>query len=95
MVIIIAESMPDRIRGILKRWFIEPKPNVFVSHINEKVKKKVLEYINDQAQDLKYLLIYTSPKNCQHFKIENHGSETYTPITLSGLDLIGKKTQVI
>ena len=91
MVVIIAESMPDKIRGVLKRWFIEPKPNVFVAHINEKVKIKVLDYIHRQAEGLKYMLIYTTSKNCQHFKIENHGAENYLPICLSGLDLIGKK----
>lgn len=93
MVIIIAESFPDKVRGVLKRWFIEPKPNVFVAHLNEKVKRKVIDYINRQSNGLKYLLIYTESKNCQHFTIENHGAELYTPICLSGLNLIGKNTQ--
>ena len=28
MTVIIANDTPDAIRGMLKRWFIEPRPNV-------------------------------------------------------------------
>ena len=34
MTVIVANDTPDAIRGILKRWFIEPRPNVFVGTIN-------------------------------------------------------------
>jgi len=34
MTVIVANDTPDAIRGILKRWFVEPRPNVFVGTIN-------------------------------------------------------------
>ena len=30
MTVIVANDTPDAIRGLLKRWFVEPRPNVFV-----------------------------------------------------------------
>ena len=34
MTVIIANDTPPAIRGLLKRWFIEPRPNVFVGSVN-------------------------------------------------------------
>ena len=33
MLVVIAENLPDAVRGKMKLWFIEPKPNVFVSSV--------------------------------------------------------------
>ncbi|RKX40244.1 MAG: type I-E CRISPR-associated endoribonuclease Cas2, partial [Verrucomicrobia bacterium] len=39
MTVIICNNTPDCIRGHLKRWFIEPKPNVFVGTVNVKTRE--------------------------------------------------------
>ncbi len=91
MVIIIAESFPDHVRGMLKRWFVEPKPNVFVGSVNEKVREKLLNYIKRNTVGLKYLLIYSDSSNCQGFVIENNDPSIFLGITISGLNLIAKK----
>ncbi len=36
MTVIVANDTPDAIRGMLKRWFIAPRPNVFVGTINRR-----------------------------------------------------------
>ena len=45
MTVIVAENTPDKVRGLLKRWFIEPRPNVFVGSVNRRIREKVLQYI--------------------------------------------------
>ena len=40
MVVVVADQIPDAVRGKMKLWFIELKPNVFVSGINDHVAKK-------------------------------------------------------
>ena len=47
MIVVIANSLPDRIRGRMKLWFIEPKPNVFVSGVTDHVADKVVSYLLD------------------------------------------------
>ena len=69
MTVIIAQDSPDAIRGILKRWFIEPKPQVFVDTINRSVRSQVIDYIRQNAQGIRLLIIH-SASNAQGFIIE-------------------------
>lgn len=87
MTVIIAQDSPDAIRGILKRWFIEPKPQVFVGSVNRSVREHVLNYIRKNAKNIRLLVIYSSP-NCQGFSIEQINDPDYSGIKLDGLHLI-------
>lgn len=87
MTVIIAQDTPDAIRGILKRWFIEPKPNVFVGTMNRSVREKVLTYVRSQAMGVRMLVIHSSP-NCQGFEIEQINDPDYNGILMDGLWLV-------
>ncbi len=87
MTVIIAQDTPDAIRGILKRWFIEPKPNVFVGTMNTAVRKNVLTFIRTQAANVRMLMIHSSP-NCQGFEIEHINEPDYTETNIDGLWLV-------
>ncbi len=87
MTVIIAQDSPDSIRGILKRWFIEPKPQVFVGSVNRGVREHVLDYLRKNAQHIRMLVIY-SASNCQGFSIEQINDPDYAGATLDGLHLI-------
>ena len=89
MTVLIANDTPPAIRGMLRRWFIEPKPNVFVGSVNRRTRDKVLNYAKRNAADLS-LLILTSEPNCQGFKIERWGTPDRRDIRLSGLWLIAE-----
>jgi CRISPR-associated protein Cas2 len=89
MTVLIAQDTPPAIRGILKRWFVEPKPDVFVGTVNRRTRDKVLEYVKRNAQDLS-LLILTSEPNCQGFKIERWGQPDRRDTELCGLWLIAE-----
>ena len=87
MTVIIAQDSPDAIRGILKRWFIEPKPNVFVGSVNKGVRESVINYIRRNACGIRMLIIYSSP-NCQGFSIEQINDPDYSGMFRDGLHLI-------
>ena len=59
MTVIIANDTPDAIRGMLKRWFIEPRPNVFVGTVNRRTRDKTLAYIRRNGADAGFLVIYS------------------------------------
>jgi CRISPR-associated protein Cas2 len=90
MTVIIAHDTPPAIRGILKRWFIEPQPNVFVGTLNRRTRDKTLDYIKRNAADIA-LLIISSENNCQGFKIDIHGDVRRRDAQLSGLWLVAEK----
>ena len=45
MTVIVANDTPPAIRGMLKRWFVEPKPNVFVGTVNRRTRDKILDEV--------------------------------------------------
>ena len=84
MTVIIAQDTPDAIRGMLKRWFVEPRPNVFVGTLNRRTHEKTLEYIVRNARGIGMLIVSSYP-NCQGFKIEGVGATDRKGVEISGL----------
>lgn len=89
MTVIIANNTPPAIRGLLKRWFIEPKPNVFVGTVNRRTRDKTLEYIRRNAPRLGLLVIATDGSS-QGFYVQRFGDTVRKPVRLSGLQLIAE-----
>lgn len=89
MTVLIANNVSPAIRGLLKRWFIEPRPNVYVGTVNARTRKKTLEYIRRNAVDLGLLIIYDD-ESAQGFSIETSGEPDRRPIRVSGLQLIAE-----
>jgi CRISPR-associated protein Cas2 len=90
MTVIVANDTPPAIRGMLKRWFIEPKPNVFVGTVNQRTREKTLEYVLRNAPCLG-LLVIASDRNSQGFSISTFGETTRQVVQASGHYLIAEK----
>ncbi len=90
MTVIVANDTPPAIRGMLKRWFVEPKPNVFVGTVNRRTRDKTLEYIRRNAPRLG-LLVIGSENNSQGFSIRTYGRTKREVVEHSGLFLIAEK----
>jgi len=90
MIVIIAENIPESVRGMLKRWFIEPCPNVFVGTLNRRIHEKTIEFIKRNATHIGLLIISSYP-NCQGYKIENTGLTNRKGVEISGLWMIAEK----
>ena len=90
MTVIVANDTPPAIRGMLKRWFIEPKPNVFVGTVNRRTREKTLEYIRRNAPNLG-LLVIASDNSSQGFFVRVYGQTDRRVTRESGLYLIAEK----
>jgi CRISPR-associated protein Cas2 len=89
MTVIVANDTPPAIRGLLKRWFIEPRPNVFVGSVNARTREKTLEYIRRNAPGLG-MLVVGSDRSAQGFSIECYGETPRRPVLLSGLQVMAE-----
>lgn len=89
MTVIVANDTPPPIRGLLKRWFVEPRPNIFVGSVNPRTRAKTLEYIRRNAPGLGMLVIGTE-RSSQGFSIECFGDTPRIPVRLSGLQLLAE-----
>lgn len=93
VTIFICNDVPPAIRGHLKRWFIEPKPQVFVGTLNVRTFRKVRDFILRNAPKDFGVLVITSAPNCQGYEIERigpHGNSGRKPVELSGIPLIAE-----
>ncbi len=90
MTVLICNNTPDAIRGMLKRWFVEPKPNVFVGSVNKRTREKTIEYIRRNAPELGMLII-ADAKNSQGFFVKHFGKTNRKDINISGHFLIAEK----
>jgi CRISPR-associated protein Cas2 len=90
MTVIIARDTPDAVRGMLKRWFIEPRANIFVGTINRRTREKTIAYLRAYAKDWSALLIHSDPGS-QGFAIEHFGQPDRIGIERSGLQLIAEQ----
>ena len=89
MTVIVANDVPPAIRGLLKRWFVEPRPNVFVGSVNRRTREKTLEYILRNAAGLG-LLVIASDNSSQGFSVQSFGETNRKEVILSGLNLIAE-----
>lgn len=93
MTVLICNDVPPAIRGHLKRWFVEPKPNVFIGTLNIRNHRKVMDYILRNAPKDFGVLSLTSAPNCQGYTIERIGPEGKVgrrEVNLSGIPLIAE-----
>ena len=88
MTVLIVENTPDKVRGLLKRWFIEPKPNVFVGTINKRTREKILQYVLKYSPpDLAILAVFDDA-NSQGFSIRRFHDTSRIECNITGHYLI-------
>jgi CRISPR-associated protein Cas2 len=88
MVVVIAEHLPPAIRGRIKLWFIEPKPGVFISGLNDSLAEKVVNYLFDKSRISSGILIFQSIPRAPWYKIRRRGLTTRQIVNISDLELI-------
>lgn len=88
MVVVIAENLPPAVRGRIKCWFVEPKPNTFVSGINDALGEKVVNYLLDASPQNSGIMIFQSIPQPPWYKIRSRGITHRRILEISGLQLI-------
>ncbi len=88
MLVVLANDLPPAVRGRMKLWFIEPRPNVFVSGIKDSVASTVVDYLYRHCPPESGLLVFRSLPSPPGYKIITTGIPRKPVTTLSGLQLI-------
>ena len=78
MIVLVANSLPPAVRGKLKLWFEEPRPNVFVSGITDALADNVVDMLMERSPPASGLLIFKSIRQAPHFRIyARHADEAF------------------
>ncbi|MFP3042867.1 type I-E CRISPR-associated endoribonuclease Cas2e [Treponema primitia] len=91
MLVVIANDLPPAVRGRMKLWFIEPRPNIFVSGIKDSVADTVVTYLNKSCPPESGLLIFQRINRSPGYKIWGIGDHTKQITDIDGLQLIIEK----
>ena len=78
----------------MRRWFVEPKPNVFVGSVNARTREKTLDYVRRNAPGLAMLVIFDEA-NSQGFTVLNYGATDRRLVRKCGLELILENPEAI
>lgn len=93
MTVLVCNDVPPAVRGHLKRWFIEPRPNVFVGTLSARIQTNVMDFIlRNATPDFGVLAIHSAP-NCQGYTVQRIGPEGKTgrkDVVISGIPLIAE-----
>lgn len=88
MMVVVANNLPDAVRGRLKCWFIEPKPNVFVSGLKDTLFKKLVDYLFESCGEESGLVIFCAQSAAPGYRIYEKGKPDRKLVEVSGLQLI-------
>ncbi|MFI0547187.1 MAG: type I-E CRISPR-associated endoribonuclease Cas2e [Brachymonas sp.] len=88
MLVVIANELPPAVRGRMKLWFIEPRPNVFVSGIKDSVAQTVIDYLYKHCPPEAGLLLFVSSNRAPGFQMRSIGPPRKPMMDISGLQLV-------
>lgn len=91
MIVVVANHIPDAVRGKMKLWFSEPRPNVFVSGVRNALADKVIELMMKYCPPSSGLLIFKSENQPPFYRIYAKGLPAKNLAALSGLQLLVDK----
>lgn len=88
MLVVLANDLPPAVRGRMKLWFIEPRPNVFLSGVKDSVADTVIDYLYKHCPPESGLLMVQSISHPPGFVMRCIGPPRKPTIDISGLQLI-------
>ncbi|WP_299139114.1 type I-E CRISPR-associated endoribonuclease Cas2e [uncultured Vibrio sp.] len=91
MLVVVANDLPPAVRGRMKLWFVEAKPNVFVSGLKDSVASKVVDYLFQHCNSKSGLTIFKSLNKPPGYEIRTLGETNKSLIDISGLTLVVEK----
>ena len=87
----VANDLPPAVRGRMKLWFVEARPNIFVSGIKDSVANKVTDYLFTHCPPSSGLTIFNSIRQPPGYQIRSLGDIKKSLTKISGLQLVVEK----
>jgi CRISPR-associated protein Cas2 len=75
----------------MKLWFVEPRPNIFISGVKDSVAKKVIEYLYQHCPSDSGVMIFRRTNQAPGYEIQGIGDTRRSMIEVSGLQLVLEK----
>lgn len=87
MLVIVTESIPERLRGYLSRWMLEVRAGVFIGDFSVRVREMLTVTIQENLETGNVVIAWKS-SNESGFDFETLGSNRRVPTELDGMKLV-------
>ncbi|MDD3694473.1 MAG: type I-E CRISPR-associated endoribonuclease Cas2e [Lentisphaeria bacterium] len=91
MIVLVANYLPDAVRGKIKLWFLEPKPNVFVSGVKDSLAMKIVDMLLQHCGPEAGILIFQDSPKPPFVKIFSKGTTNKKITSITGMQLVVEK----
>src|SRR5690625_562150 len=88
VLVVLANDLPPAVRGRMKLWFIEPRPNVFVSGIKDSVATTVVDYLYKHCPPESGVILFRSISEPPGYDMRVIGPPRKPIKNLSGMQLV-------
>lgn len=88
MLVVVANDLPPAVRGRMKLWFVEPRPNIFVSGIKDSVAKTVIDYLHKHCPPESGIVMFRSLPSPPGYEVHSTGPTRKALTEISGLQLV-------
>jgi len=88
VLVVIANDLPPAVRGRMKLWFVEPRPNVFVSGIKDSVATTVIDYLYKYCPPDSGVVIFRTIPKPPGYEVRSIGPTRKQMTEISGLQLV-------
>jgi len=88
MLVVVANDLPPAVRGRMKLWFVEPRPNVFVSGIKDSVALTVIDYLYKHCPPESGIVMFHSLAKAPGYEVRSIGPTRKELTVISGLQLV-------
>lgn len=87
MVVISTTAVPDRVRGSLSRWMVEPKAGLYVGTMSARVRERLWTAVSETVGEGAAVCLHTAD-NEQGFVILTAGERRRQVVDFDGLQLV-------
>ncbi|WP_419832062.1 type I-E CRISPR-associated endoribonuclease Cas2e [Endozoicomonas atrinae] len=88
MLVVVANDLPPAVRGRMKLWFTEPRPNVFVSGVKDSVAETVVSYLYKHCPPEAGVMFFRSINRPPGFELKSIGPTKKRQTQICGLPLV-------
>jgi len=87
MLMVVTESVPERLRGRLAVWLLEVRAGVYVGNVSKRVREMIWDQTSQLAEDGNVVMAWSTNSE-SGFDFVTYGANRRTPIDLDGLRLV-------
>ena len=87
MTVIVVSNATPRLRGLLRRWLIEPKAGVYLGVVSARVREHLWDHVRRESRDGGAVLIH-SCRGEPGYQIHSYGEVGREILDFDGIPLV-------